>query len=491
MAKKTAIVIGAGFAGLSAASELASKGFQVTLLEKHSTPGGRARAFQEDGFTFDMGPSWYWMPDVFDAYFARYNAKTADYYELMRLSPSYKVFWPEGHWDIPASMDELELLFESTQAGAGLQLRKFLADAQYKYEVAMKDLVFKPGLSILEFVDPRVLAGVFKLNLFKPISTHIRKYFKHPKLIELLEFPVLFLGAMPQETPALYSMMNYADMSLGTWYPNGGMGKIAEGMEKLAKKLGVTFQYNSDVTQIIVEDKRAVGVQVNNQEVRADVIVAAGDYHHMEQLLEPQQRNYDDNYWENRVMAPSCLLFYLGVKGRLSGLLHHNLFFDESFEKHAVEIYKTPDWPTAPLFYVCAPSISDSRVAPEGHENLFLLIPLAPGLSNDNEETREKYYEMMMDRIERRTNQAIRENVILKRSFCLSNFVDEYNAFKGNAYGLANTLMQTAILKPKVASKKTKGLFFAGQLTVPGPGVPPALISGKIAANLAIKSVLG
>ncbi len=481
---KKAIVIGAGFAGLSAATELANQGFQVSLFERHAQAGGRARRIDSDGFTFDMGPSWYWMPDVFDNYFARYGKKTSDYYNLVRLDPSYRVFWPDDKWDIPASMEELEKLFESTEVGAAENLKKFIADGKYKYEVAMTDLVFKPGNSIVEFVDRRVLKAMFQLELFTPISKQIRKYFKHPKLIELQEFPSLFLGAIPAKTPALYSMMNYADMALGTWYPMGGMGKIVDGMVSLAKEKGVTFHFNANITAIETNSKRATGINVDGGTINADVIVAAGDYHHMEELLPANKRNYSDRYWEKRVMAPSSLLFYLGVSEKLENLKHHNLFFDESFADHAKEIYSDPAWPKSPLFYACVPSKTDPSVAPSGQENLFLLVPLAPGLSPDSEEKREEYYQLIMNRLEKKTGQDVRGKVIFKKSYAMSNFETDYNAFKGNAYGLANTLMQTAFLKPKMLNKNLKGLAYAGQLTVPGPGVPPSLISGYIAANL-------
>ncbi|MEZ5041472.1 MAG: phytoene desaturase family protein [Saprospiraceae bacterium] len=488
MAKKV-IVIGSGFAGLAAACSLASKGFDVQVLEKNEVPGGRARKFEADGFMFDMGPSWYWMPDVFEQFFARFGKKVADYYELLRLDPSYTIFFGKKEvMEVPAQLDALQQLFEAYEPGSGPQLKQFLKEAAYKYEVGMREFVQKPGHSIFEFADLRVFASLFRLQMFQSMSTHVRKLFKHEQLIQLLEFPVLFLGATPQKTPALYSLMNHADLVLGTWYPMGGMHKIIEGMLSLAKELGVKIQLGQEVKQIEVSNGLATKVITQQAAFDADIIVGGADYHHVEQqLLQPDHRVYSPQYWDNRTMAPSSLLFYLGINKRLINLHHHNLFFDEDFNKHAHEIYENPSWPSKPLFYVCAPSMTDPSVAPEGCENLFLLIPLAPALE-DTEELREKYYHMIMDRLENLTGQKIKEHVIYKRSFAHQDFEKDYHAFKGNAYGLANTLRQTAFLKPKLRSKKVTNLFFTGQLTTPGPGVPPSLISGQVVAEEIAKS---
>lgn len=482
---KEVVVIGAGFAGMAAACCLAKEGYNVTVLEKNSVPGGRARLFVTDGFVFDMGPSWYWMPDVFEQFFNHFGKKTADYYQLKRLDPSYSVFFGQDDvMQVPANMDELISMFEHYEPGSSQNLKKFLAEAQYKYEVGMADFVHKPSHSIMEFADLRILKSMFRLQMFTSMSAHVRKLFKNQKLIELLEFPVLFLGATPAKTPAMYSLMNYADMALGTWYPMGGMYKIVEAMVSLAEELGVKIKLNQEVKEIITnDDGLATKVITQDTEYVVDAIVGGADYQHLDQkVLNPDQRNYDETYWETRVMAPSSLLFYLGVKKRLKNLQHHNLFFDEDFTQHAIDIYEQPRWPEKPLFYVCAPSITDPSVAPEGYENLFILIPLAPDLE-DTETQRERYYEVVMERLERLTGQEIRSEVVYKRSYAHRDFVQDYHAYKGNAYGLANTLFQTAFLKPKLRSKKVKNLFYTGQLTTPGPGVPPSLISGQVVAK--------
>lgn len=483
------VVIGSGFAGLSVASHLSRDGYNVSVFEKNESLGGRARSFSSDGFTFDMGPSWYWMPDVFEAYFAHFGKQVSDYYNLVRLDPSYSVFFDANHRiDVPASFDELCKLFEQYEPGSSIGLNKFLSEAELKYEVGMRDMVYKPGKSITEFLDWKVISGAFKLQLLTPLSKHVRKYFSNRYLLELLEFPVLFLGAKPSKTPAMYSMMNYADIVLGTWYPKGGMVKIIDGMVALAKELGVKFYTNSPVSSIHVENGEARGVIVNDTLHKADIVISSADYHHTDsQLLAPTYRNYAQKYWESRTMAPSSLIYYLGIDKKLDGLQHHNLFFDADFNRHAEEIYDHPKWPDNPLFYVSVTSKTDDTVAPVGCENLFILIPTAPGLI-ETEAIQNEYFEMVIKRIETITGQNVRDHIVYRRNFACSDFMKEYNSFKGNAYGLANTLRQTAVLKPKLKSKKVHNLFYTGQLTVPGPGVPPSLISGRIVAREVQKS---
>lgn len=478
-------VIGAGFAGISAAAYLAKQGYRVDVYEKNATVGGRARQLVTDhGYVFDMGPSWYWMPDVFERFFNDFGYKASDFYELELLDPGFTVVFEQfEQMDIPADFEALCNLFEAIEPGSALQLQFFLKEAAYKYEVGMEKLVYKPGLSLLEFADSALIQGVFKLQVFTAFSKHVRKYFKNPKLIALMEFPVLFLGAMPEDTPALYSLMNYAGLKLGTWYPKGGFGQVIQAMKTVAERHGVQFHVNEPVTALQTEGKRVHTLQTANLSRSYDGIIAAADYHHVEAcLLDQAQRNYTEQYWDKRVMAPSSLIFYLGLKVKTEKLNHHTLFFDEDLKQHAFEIYKEPQWPSKPLFYVCCPSKTDDTVAPAGQENLFILMPLAPGLA-DSEDLREQYFELIMQRLEKYTGVNIRENLDYKKSYCVSDFIADYNSYKGNAYGLANTLMQTANLKPSLKNKKISNLFYAGQLTVPGPGVPPSIISGNVAAK--------
>lgn len=489
---KKIVIIGSGFAGMSAASFMAKAGWDVTVLEKHALPGGRGREFSQDGFTFDMGPSWYWMPDVFDRYFNCFGKQVKQYYNLERLDPSYTVYYDDQHFDIPANYESFKLLFESIEPGSGIQLDLFLKEAEYKYNVGIHKLVHKPGRNLTEFLDMDLAKGLFKLDVFTSMKQHVRKYFKNPKLIQLMEFPVLFLGALPADIPALYSLMNYADIKLGTWYPQGGMFNIASAMHQLAVELGVKFKFNHDVNNIVVENGTAKKVQAtfNNQPIDfdADVVIGGADYHFIESnLLSKEYQSYSESYWDKRVMAPSSLLFYVGLNKKLENVTHHTLFFDVDFEKHGAEIYDHPQWPTEPLFYVSVTSVTDSTVAPEGCENLFFLIPIAADLQGDDEATRDKYFEKILTRYENRIGQEIKSAIIYKRSYAVSDFKADYNAFKGNAYGLANTLMQTSILKPSLKSKKVSNLYYTGQLTVPGPGVPPSLISGEVVSKEIIK----
>lgn len=483
-------VIGGGFSGLAAACYAAKDGYNVTVHEKNATIGGRARYYSENGFTFDMGPSWYWMPDVFENFFRDFGKSASDYYDLVQLDPGFQIFFKnEAPLTIPANLEELYHTFEAIEPGSAKQLQRFLADASYKYKIGMNELVHRPGLSLSEFMQYDVLRGVMKTNLFRSVSKHVRQYFKDERLIQLMEFPILFLGAMAKDIPALYTMMNYAALSLGTWYPMGGMNKIITAMEDLAIELGVQFSTSTNIEKIEVRDWKARGLISNYGYQSADAIIASGDYYHTEnELLEPQYRNYSKKYWEKKTFAPSCLLYYVGVNKKLKNLIHHNLFFDADFEQHSREIYKTKDWPEDPLFYVCCPSKTDDSVAPEGQENLFILIPIAPGIE-DTEELRERYFPEVIKRIEKHCGDSIAEHIVYKKSYCIKDFMKDYNAYKGNAYGLANTLMQTAVLKPSIRNKKVSNLIYTGQLTVPGPGVPPSLISGKLAAEQAVKII--
>ena len=480
------IIIGSGFSGLSAASFMAKAGYDVTVLEKQATPGGRARQLNENGFRFDMGPSWYWMPDVFERYFAAFGKDVKDYYQLQRLDPSYRAYWKDGITEVPTGIQAVKILFESWEKGAAANLDKFLAEAAFKYKIGMQKLVYQPGLALSEFADAGLVKGIFRMDVFTSISSHIEKYFRHPKIRQLLEFPILFLGALPENTPALYTLMNYADIKGGTWYPDGGMYSIVKGMYTLAVELGVKFRFNEEVTGFNFSNSKITTVLTTANTYQAGIVISSADYHFVEQQLLPMQyRTYTASYWNKKNMAPSCLLYYVGVDRKIKNIAHHNLFFDTSFSAHSNEIYKSKVWPDDPLFYVSVSSKTDSSVAPAGHENLFFLVPVAAGLSGDNDELREHYFRKIVARFEKHTGEKISDNIIYKKSFACSDFVNEYHSFRGNAYGLANTLRQTAYLKPKCKSKRVGNLYFTGQLTVPGPGVPPSLISGEVVAKVA------
>lgn len=481
MNKKISI-IGSGFSALAASCYLAKAGNSVTIYEKNSTIGGRARQLKRDGFTFDIGPTWYWMPDVFERFFADFGKKPSDFYELIKLNPAYSVYFGQNDFiTIEDTLDKICIAFENEEKGSSKKLKKFIAVAQDNYNIAIKDLVYRPGVSPAELVTLKTVSKIGQF--FSTISKDVRKEFKNSRLISILEFPVLFLGAKASNTPAFYSFMNYADFGLGTFHPKNGMYSVIEGLEKLAIELGVEIQVNSTIEKINVENDTATSLLVNGNIISTDIILSGADYHHTETLLDNKHRQYSEAYWNKKIFAPSSLLFYVGFDKKIDQVEHHTLFFDVDFETHAKSIYDTPEWPEEPLFYASFPSKTDTGVAPEGKEAGIFLIPLAPGIQ-DTSELRAAYFQKIMNRFENLTGQTVQKNVIFKESFCVNDFVAQYNSYKGNAYGLANTLLQTAFLRPKLKSKKVKNLYFTGQLTVPGPGVPPSLISGKLAAGL-------
>lgn len=480
--KKKVVIIGSGFSALAAASYLAKENYDVSIFEKNTTVGGRARQLKKQGFTFDIGPTWYWMPDVFERFFADFNKKPSDFYELIKLNPAYKVFFGKNDSiTIGDTLEKIYDVFEQEEKGSSAKLKKFIGRARENYDIAIKDIVYRPGVSPLELISLKTAKKIGRF--FSTISKEVRKTFDNPRLIQLLEFPVLFLGAKPSDTPAFYSFMNYADFGLGTWHPKGGMYQVVLGLKKLAESYAVEFHTNSPVEKICVEKGKATGIICKGEKIDADIVLSGADYHHSETLLNSKYRQYSEEYWDKRTFAPSCLLFYLGFDKPVENVENHTLFFDVDFKHHANAIYDDPRWPEHPLFYASFPSKTDKALAPNGKEAGIFLIPLAPDLE-DTEAIREIYFEKIISRFEKLTAQKIKKNIIFKQSFCVNDFKEAYNSYKGNAYGLSNTLQQTAFLRPKLKSKKVSSLYFAGQLTVPGPGVPPALISGKLVAEL-------
>ena len=489
MKKKKIAIIGSGFSGLSSAAYLAKEGYEVHVFEKNESFGGRARKFEIEGFSFDMGPSWYWMPEVMESFFKDFNSSVSDHFELKKLSTAFNLIF-EGNEkvSIPNDYKELKKTFELIEVGSSVELDNFMQDAKKKYDISFSNLIEKPGLSIGEYLDYETIKAAMNLSLFGSYQKMVYKKFKNPKIRALMEFPVLFLGAKPQNTPSLYSLMNYAGLKLGTYYPMGGFYSLVEAMVKVCKNQGVSFHNNSSITNINITNKLATSITINGEQNKFDGLIGSADYHHVETLLPVEYRNYSEKYWKTKTFAPSSLIFYIGINKKVSKLEHHTLFFDTDFEQHATEIYDTKKWPEKPLFYTCAPSKTDPSVAPENCENLFILMPLASGIE-DTDELRDKYFSILMGRLEKHLGENISDHIIVKKSYCIKDFEKDYNAYGGNAYGLANTLNQTAIFKPKIINKKIKNIVYTGQLTVPGPGVPPSIISGKIAANLLSQSL--
>jgi len=478
-------IIGSGFSSLAASCYLAKMGYDVTIFEKNTTIGGRARQLKKNGFTFDIGPTWYWMPDVFERFFSDFDKYPSDYYQLEKLNPAYSVYFGvDDYITIEDTLEKILIAFEKEEKGSSLKLQKFIDTAKSNYDIAIKDLVYNPGVSPLELVTFQTAKKVNQF--FSNIKRDVRKEFKNDRLAKILEFPVLFLGAKPSDTPSFYSFMNYADFGMGTFHPKNGMYEVILAIASLAKELGVTIKTDSPIEKIIIENGQAKGIISKGETILSDIVLSGADYHHTETLVDKTYRQYSENYWSKKTFAPSSLLFYVGFDKKLINVNHHTLFFDVDFDVHAEAIYDDPKWPENPLFYASFPSKTDVNSAPEGQEAGIFLIPLAPGLE-DTPELRESYFEKIITRFETLTSQKIKNHIIFKESFCINDFIKDYNSYKGNAYGMANTLTQTAFLRPKLKSKKVKNLFFTGQLTVPGPGVPPSLISGKLVADLITK----
>ena len=481
--KRRIVIIGGGFSSLSAACYLSKNGYEVTVLEKNTAFGGRAQQLKKGDFVFDMGPTFYWMPDVFDSFFSDFGKKSSDYYHLKTLSPAYKVYFPDySSLEVSDNLYEIIETFEKIEPGSGKKLSKLMKKWQHNYEIAIKDLVYQPGENIFEIVNFKT---IFKLREFiRTIKGEIQRHFKNEKLIKILEFPSLFLGAKPSNTPAFYSFMNYADFGLGTWHPQGGMANVVQGFISLAKELNVQLIPNSTISKINLKETQVTSIFTQEGiEYPCDILLSGADYHYTESLLDQKYRNYHETYWDKKVFAPSALLFYIGFDKKIKNIAHHTLCFDADFDTHTRAIYDAPKWPENPLFYCSFPSISDPYFAPAGKEAATFLIPLAPNLKDD-EKLRETCFQKIISRLENITKQNLKNAILFKESFCIDDFKSVYNSYKGNAYGLANTLRQTHILRPKLRSKKISNLYFTGQLTVPGPGVPPSIISGKVVSTL-------
>jgi len=479
------VIIGSGFSSLSASCYLAKHGFDVTILEKNGTIGGRARQLKKDGFIFDIGPTFYWMPDVFEKFFNDFDKTTKDYYNLIKLNPAYQIYFgKKDSVSIADNFDDIKTTFENIEKGSGKKLQEFINKAHINYNIAIKDLVYKPGEHVFEIINTKTFFKLYEFIL--TIKKQVSGYVKNKKLQKILEFPVLFLGAKPSNTPSFYNFMNYADFKLGTWHPEGGMYEVVKAKTTLAKSLGVKIITNREIKYVEIEDKKAIGVKTFNDYYSCDILLSGADYHHTETLLPKHLRQYSETYWDKKTFAPSALLFYVGFDKKIKNVSHHTLFFDTDFEAHAKTIYDTKEWAEKPLFYASFPSITDTSVAPKGKEAGIFLIPIAPDIK-DTSDIREHYFNQLIERVENITGESLKNSILFKESYCVKNFKDDYNSYKGNAYGLANTLTQTHVLRPKLKSKKVDNLYFCGQLTVPGPGVPPSIISGKIVSDLILK----
>jgi len=497
---KKAIVIGSGFGGMSAATYLAKAGFEVTILEKNSWVGGRAQSWSKDGFRFDMGPSWYLLPDQFDRYFADFGHKTSDFYQLTKLSPSYKIFHLDNQVvEVPNNPQEAEKFFESIEVGAGDKFKKYIDNAKFKYYFAINKFVYRQFDSILDFANIDIIKSIFQLNIFSSLENIIYKNFKSPLLRKILGYPAVFLGGFPNRIPAVYSLLNWVDFGLGAWYPQGGFQAVSKGFEKLAVEQGVKFELDDEVVKLNIESGKVVSVITKNGlEYIADVVVTNADYQWVdENLLGPEYQNYDSKKWDSRYLAASCLNYYIGLDVKIKNLLPHTFIFDGDWDAHGDSIYgkgggiftksdNTRSWPKKPLIYIHTPSKVDKEVAPENGEALFVLVPIASGLE-DTPEKRKEIFEFVLEKLEKYTGQNIRDHIKVYRDYCIKDFQNDYHAYKGNAFGLGQTLFQTASFRPKNYSKKLSNLFFSGQYTLPGTGTAMSMISGKVTADRIIK----
>ncbi len=484
MREEHIVIVGSGFGGLAAAGLLAKQGHHVQVLEKNEQAGGRASVWKKDGFVFDMGPSWYLMPDVFETYFAEFDAKPQDFMDLIRLDPSYRVYFDkDDHVDIAADLQKNLKLFDKMEPNGAKKMQEYLSSSRYQYDIAMKDFIYKDYQHLTDFFKPKLVVEGTKLHMFDKLDSYAKRYFDNPQIRKILEYTIVFLGGSPFDSPALYSLMSHVDFNMGVWYPKGGIGELVAGMKKVAEQQGAEFLFNTPVTKIIVENGKTTGVQTDEKTYKADRVIVNADYAYADSnLLDTKQQSYSKRYWNSRKLAPSAYLLYLGVDKKLNGLLHHTLYFHPQWDGHFRQIFQTPQWPDEPSYYACCPSKTDPTVAPKGKENLFILVPVAPGLK-DTDTIREKYFNQILTHLENLIGDSIIDHLVVKRIFAHNDFTTRYNASQGTALGLAHTLKQTAIFRPRHQSKKVKNLHYTGHYTHPGIGVPMVIISSQILAD--------
>lgn len=480
--KKKIIIIGSGIGGLAAAALLAKEGNQVTVFEKNEQPGGRASVLEEKGFRFDMGPSWYMMPEVFEKYFNEFQKTTADFFTLKQLTPQYRVFFEDKtHIDITGDVQKDRRTFEKLEPGAAKKFDQYLSESQKKYDIAMHDVLYKNIDSIKDMLSWQMAKEGSKLGIFLPMQTYIQKFFHHPKILQILEYNLVFLGCSPSNAPSLFSLMAHVDFNLKVWYPSGGIASIVNALVELGKMHNVQYHFDSPVDLIQVEGEKVTGVSVKKKFFPADIVVSNSEYAFTEDILSDQtKRTYSKHYWNRKIFTPSAFLLYLGVKGQIPELIHHTLYFGRDWKEHFRDVFDHPRWPVEPSIYINKTSATDKTVAPKNHENLMILVPVAPGLT-ENEHWKEKYAEYIISYIDSHLGTKIAKNIVYQKIFSVSDFQSRYNAYKGNALGgLAHTLFQSALWRPKNQSKKLSNLYFVGANTNPGIGVPPAMISAHL-----------
>jgi 1-hydroxy-2-isopentenylcarotenoid 3,4-desaturase len=497
LTQKTAVVIGGGIAGLATAALLAKAGMSVKLFESRDSVGGRASLWEKDGFRFDMGPSWYLMPDAFEQFFNLMGTTADKELKLERLSPAYQTR-NEGLGDklmMSENLDEIKAMFEGIEKGSGAKLQEYLESAESAYDLSIKHFLYTNFRDPRSFFHKDVLAkmGTFVKLLLTSLYDFSGKYVKDERLKKMLNFPAVFLGASPYKTPSMYHLMTHVDMNQGVFYPQGGLYTVIEAIERLAKANGVEIHTSSPVTKILSQDGKAKGVLVGNQEYLADTVIASADLQFVEtQLLDDKDRSLPQKWWDNKTPGPSAMLLYLGVKGKIEQLDHHTLLYTRDWAKNFAEVFKKADGksiiPNPASLYICMPSKTDASVAPEGYENIFVLVPIAadPSIGRGGiDRAGDESFELEADRIiEQVANWCeipdLAERIVVRRTMGPKNFEDELNAWSGTALGMAHTLTQSAFFRPKNYSKKVKNLFYTGHNTIPGIGLPMCLIGAEL-----------
>ncbi len=478
------VIIGSGVGGLATAGLLAKQGYSVEVFEKNEQLGGRLSVLKKDGFTFDMGPSWYLMPDIFEQFFGLMGEKVEDYLDLRHLSPSYRIFFKDDGAvrDFFPDVEKNRPTFEAMEPGSAQKLDAYLLKAKRSYEVSKQWFLYKNYDSITDFFTWRGMIEGSRLPVIRSMHSYVSGQFVSEQVQKVLEYQLVFLGTSPYQAPALYSLMNHIDFNVGVFYPMGGMGELTSALVRMAEKHGVTFHLNVPVHEIVVEQGRAVGVRLGDGRiVEADVVVSNADIAFTEQfLLAEAHRDHSKEYWDSRTMSPSAYLLYLGVKGKIPQLLHHNLIFCKDWKQNFAEIFDEATWPNDPSIYVSMTSVTDPTVAPPDHENIVVLVPIAPDLRYTPADLA-RYQEKTLATIaEVMKIEDFQERIVSKTTFCVKDFAERYNSFKGSALGLAHTLRQTAVFRPNNISKKVKGLYYVGANTNPGIGVPMCLISAEL-----------
>ncbi|KUG20562.1 MAG: phytoene desaturase [Methanomicrobiaceae archaeon] len=480
------VIVGAGFGGLSAAALLARQGFDVTVLEKNEQPGGRASTYREGGYSFDMGPSWYLMPDVYEKFFAEFGKTPEDFYDLARLDPSYRIYFDGGPTvDIAADITRNFALFDTFEESGGEKLRTYIDEGKEKYDLAIQEMLYRDYRSIFDMLDRRLLLEGAKLRIFESLETFVKRRFSSDEARRIVQYSVGFLGSSPRNTPAFYHMMSYIDLSMGVWYPDGGMRRVVSAIYGLARDGGADFRFNEPAVSIPVDGRTATGVATPERFYDADIVLVNADYPYSETaLLPPAHQTYPEKYWSKREIAPSAFVCYLGLDRKTPALAHHTLFLDKDWEENFHRVFDPAHaaWPENPSYYVNVPSKTDASAAPEHGEALFVLVPLAPGLT-DSPDLRERFYSRILDHLEESTGERIRDAVVVRKIFALDDFRDRYNAYRGTALGLTHSLWQTALWRPAHRSRKVENLYYTGQYTHPGIGVPMTLISSQIVAR--------